>query len=56
MSKIVEGWGFLMTEKQSEEIYEILQEDILRRYNNSEYWDYDIIQEYAHDNKLKEIE
>jgi len=46
-------FGFEMTEKQAEKLSDLLTENILERYNNPEYYDPDIIEEFAQNNKLK---
>lgn len=46
-------YGYLMTEKQAEKLSGLLTEDILSRYNYPEYFDSDIIEQFAKDNKLK---
>ena len=46
-------YGYLMTEKQSEMLSELLTENILERYNNPEYLDFSIVEAFAQDNKLK---
>jgi hypothetical protein len=33
-----------------------LRQDILMRYDSSEYWDYDVIERFYQDNKLTAIE
>lgn len=53
MKKQTSAFGFKMSEKQMFELDDLLKEDILVRYNNNEYWDSDIIETFAHDNKLK---
>ncbi len=52
MKKIIFG-GFAMSETQKNELRKSLQENILFRYDNSEYWDMDILANFAHDHKLK---
>jgi len=56
MKKKHKLYGYLMTEKQAEELSEELIEDILERYNNPEYYDPEIVEEFAHNNKLKRAE
>lgn len=46
-------FGYLMTEKQAEELSDALHEDIITRYDNAEYHNPDIIEEFAKDNGLK---
>ena len=41
-----------ITDEQQKELNEILTEDILERYNNSEYWDTDVILQYYVDNNI----
>jgi hypothetical protein len=53
MKKLVNGFGFKMTEKQLEKLSDILTENILERYNNPEYLDYSIVENFAIDNKLQ---
>jgi len=53
MKKLVNGFGFKMTEKQREKLSDLLTEDILERYNNPEYLNYDIVEAFAQDNKLE---
>ena len=53
MKKLINGFGFKMTEKQMYELSELLTENILERYNNPEYLDYDIVEAFAQDNNLK---
>ncbi|KKN21086.1 hypothetical protein LCGC14_0929120 [marine sediment metagenome] len=43
-----------ITTAQQEELNELLAEDILERYNNSEYWEPDLITEFYHDNNIKQ--
>lgn len=45
-------YGYLMTEKQAEELSQQLTEDILERYDNPEYYNTDIIEQFVQDNKL----
>ena len=52
MVKRISFFGFEMTEKQRFELDDLLREDILDRYNNSEYWDPDIIETFAHEKRL----
>ena len=47
--------GYVMTEKQMEELSNSLEEDILERYNDPEYYDPSIIDEFVIDNKLKKV-
>lgn len=54
--KLVNGFGFKMTEEQVEELSDLLTEDILERYNNPEYLNPDIIEAFAQDNKLQRAE
>ena len=42
-----------MTKKQAKSLYKYLEMDILERYNNSAYWNYDFIDEFAQDNGLE---
>lgn len=42
-----------ITDEQQEELNEILASDILERYDNSEYWDSDVIEQYYNDNNIK---
>lgn len=53
MKKRTSAFGFKMTEEQKQSLMSKLTEDILNRYDNSEYWDSEIIETFAHDNKLK---
>lgn len=41
-----------MSKKYDKELLELLKDDILERYNNEEYWDKDIIDNYEADKKL----
>jgi hypothetical protein len=56
MKKLINGFGFKMTEEQREELSDLLTKDILERYNNSEYHNYDIVESFAQDNKLQKVE
>lgn len=38
-----------LTKKQETELDELLKEDILQRYDHSEYWDEEIIEEFYAD-------
>ena len=51
--KKVNLYGYAMTEKEAQKLTTILTEDILERYNNTAYFDSDIIMAFAQDNKLK---
>jgi len=51
----MERFGYIMTEEQSKELDKILEEDILERYNNSQYWDERTIEGFAIENNLKEV-
>jgi len=51
----VEWHGYLMTERQGCELADLLVDNILKRYNNDEYHDPEIIKEFAKNNKLKKI-
>ena len=42
-----------ITPEQQEELNEMLTEDILERYNNSEYWNTDLVAEYYANNNIK---
>ena len=53
MEEKIEFYGYKMTEGQEEELSELLKQDILDRYNNSEYWNDDIIENYVADNRLE---
>lgn len=53
MSGRISALGFKMTEEQREELHNLLTEDILERYDNIEYWNLAIIEEFAHDNQLE---
>jgi len=44
---------YIMTEEQKLELEEKLADDILERYNNEEYWEKNIIEQFVVDNKLK---
>ena len=48
--------GYMMTREQREEVDRLLLEDIVNRYNHPEYHDYDIVEEFAIDNDLKQGE
>jgi len=50
----IEVLGYEMTTRQKEELLNLLTADILNRYDNLEYWDQNIITEFAHNKKLKE--
>ena len=52
----VEFVGYVMTEKQRSKLAKILEENILERYNGEEYWEQDLIDEFATENKLKRRE
>lgn len=52
MAKHVFAFGFEMTEKEKAELEDGLREDIVCRYNNEEYWNKNIIEEFAYRNKL----
>ena len=54
MNKKTIFMSYEMTVKQAEELEEMLIEDILNRYNHPEYWNEDIIEEYANENNLEE--
>ena len=56
MAKRVSEFGFKMTEKQRIKLHEALTENILERYDNSEYWDPDVIETFATDNRLQRSE
>lgn len=43
-----------ISRKLLSELMSDLREDILSRYNNSAYWEYDIIKEFAYDHKVDE--
>lgn len=45
-------YKYEMTEEQYRRLLKLLGEDIDTRYNNAEYWNIDIIEDFAHDNKL----
>lgn len=47
------AFGYWMTERQSEKLSDLLTEDILERYNYPEYYDPDIIEQFAKNNKLR---
>ena len=47
--------GFLFSENQYGFLMECLTDDILERYNNSEYWNQDLIDAFCQDKKLKRI-
>jgi hypothetical protein len=42
-----------ITDEQQEELNKLLVKDILERYNNSEYWNTDLIMEFYTDNNIK---
>lgn len=44
-----EFMGYMMTDRQIAEVKEILRDDILERYDNEEYWNFDIINQFASD-------
>ena len=46
-------YGYVMTEKQKDKLVKILEDNILERYNNEEYWDVDLVNEFAHNHNLK---
>ena len=59
-------YGYMMTKKQEEELKGELVEDIMIRYdnegyynfkdyNNEEYYDINIIDDFAQDNKLEKV-
>jgi hypothetical protein len=56
MTKLINGYGFKMTTKQLYKLSDLLTENILERYNTPEYIDYNIIEHFAIENKLKRIE
>lgn len=56
MSKVEYFMGFGMSKKQEGVLREILRNNILERYDNAEYWDIDIVEVFATENKLKEVE
>ena len=45
--------GYMMTFQQEEELCLALSEDIDFRYNNLEYWDQDIISNFAGEHNLE---
>lgn len=51
--KLVTAYGFKMTEEQMYKLSDLLTEDILERYNNPEYLNYEIVESFAQDNNLK---
>jgi len=52
MDKVVVS-GYVMTKKQRNKLMKLLTEDILERYDNVEYWDEDVVEEFATENRLK---
>jgi hypothetical protein len=50
------AFGYYMSFHKAVELSELLTEDIIERYDNSEYHNPDIIEEFAHNNKLKRAE
>ena len=48
--------GYWMTEEQVRELSKELTEDILERYDNSEYYDNEIVEGFAIDHNLKKAE
>lgn len=56
MAKCISAFGFKMTENQREELRELLTADILERYDNSEYWDPDVVEVFATEHRLKRNE
>lgn len=44
-----------MTMLQASILFEALEADILNRYNNEEYWDPQIVEDFVIENKLKEV-
>ena len=51
----VEAFGYLMTSQQELELKKELSEDILFRYDHPEYWDWEFVEQYACENKLKPV-
>lgn len=49
-------YGYWMTEEQIKELSKELTEDILERYDNSEYYDREIVEGFAIDHNLKKAE
>ena len=49
-------YGYWMTEEQTKELSKELTEDILERYDNSEYYDREIVEAFAIDHNLKKAE
>lgn len=48
-------FGYNMTDTQAKKLMNTLEEDILDRYHNEEYWDSDIIETFMLENNLKEV-
>ena len=50
---MAEFYGYEMDSSQADELAELLRQDILDRYDNDEYWEDDIIEDFALEHKLK---
>ena len=50
-----EEYGYWMTEEQVKELSKELTEDILERYDNSEYYDSEVVERFATDHNLKKV-
>jgi hypothetical protein len=53
--KLIEFFYYRFTPEQLDEVMKILEGNILERYNSSEYWDTDLIDDYAQDNRLRRV-
>ena len=51
----VERFGYMMSMAQASLLFEMLSDDILERYNNEEYWEPEMIEDFIKENKLKKV-
>ena len=53
MSEKVDFLGYEMTDLQKKVLLSELECNILTRYFSEEYWDFNIVNEFVHNNKLR---